>query len=393
MPLDDPQNPVLLAQELIRCPSVTPDAASALDLVETVLGGAHFTCHRLRFSEPGTPEVDNLFARIGEGHPHLCLAGHVDVVPPGEESAWTHPPFSGHLADGMLWGRGAVDMKGGMACLIAAALKYTARNGGVPRGVISFLITGDEEGPAVNGTRKVLEWMAQHDERPDHCLLGEPTNPKALGEMIKIGRRGSLSGWLTIRGTQGHVAYPHLANNPMRGLAAVLAALYQTSLDSGTEHFTPSNLEVTSIDTGNPADNVIPAKVNTSFNIRFNDTYTADTLKEVISKKIASALAGTGLTHELAFHSTGDCFLTEPGPWVESLVAAIRDVTGRTPIYDTGGGTSDARFIKDYCPVVEFGLTFGLIHKIDERVAIDDLRQLTEVYERFLENYFTLPDI
>jgi succinyl-diaminopimelate desuccinylase len=286
-----------------------------------------------------------------------------------------------------LWGRGAVDMKGGVACMMAAALDILAARGR-PSGAISFLITGDEEGPATNGTRKVLDWMAAHGEQPDHCLLGEPTNPQALGEIIKIGRRGSLSARLVISGTQGHVAYPDQANNPLHGLAQVLNWLTELRLDDGTTHFAPSNLEVTSIDTGNAADNVIPAQVTAKFNIRFNDAHTPDSLKDFIAGRISEILSGTGLAHDLEFHLSGDSFLTEPGAWVEALSAAIADETGRTPQYDTGGGTSDARFIKDTCPVVEFGLTYGLIHAVDERVAVDDLHQLTGVYRRFLERYF-----
>lgn len=380
-------DPVALAAELIRCPSVTPDASGALDVVQGALEPAGFACHRLVFGAPGTANVDNLFARIGEGRPHLCFAGHVDVVPPGDEAAWTYPPFSGVVAGGELWGRGALDMKGGVACMIAAALDYLAQRGRPP-GAISFLITGDEEGPAINGTRKVLEWMAEQGERPDQCVLGEPTNSMALGETIKIGRRGSLSVRLLISGTQGHVAYPDQANNPMRGLARVLNWLTELRLDRGTAHFAPSNLEVTSIDTGNAADNVIPAQVTAKFNIRFNDAHTPDSLQDFIASGVAETLAGTGLPHDLDFHLSGGSFLTEPGSWVEALSAAIADVTGRTPHYDTGGGTSDARFIKDTCPVVEFGLTYGLIHAVDERVAVDDLHQLTGIYRNFLERYF-----
>ncbi len=380
-------DPLAIAAGLIRCASVTPDAGMALDLVETALAGAGFACQRLSFSAPGTPDVDNLYARIGAGHPHLCFAGHVDVVPPGDAAAWTHPPFSGEIADGALWGRGAVDMKGGVACMMAAALSYVAAHG-VPAGAISFLITGDEEGPAVNGTRKVLQWMAEQGERPDHCVLGEPTNPQALGEVIKIGRRGSLNAHLVITGTQGHVAYPQQANNPMRGLARVLERLTGLRLDDGTAHFAPSNIEVTSIDTGNAADNVIPARVAMCFNIRFNDAHTPQSLQGLISGEIAAVLAETRLGHDLAFHLSGDSFVTEPGQWVDMLAAAVREVTERAPIYDTGGGTSDARFIKDLCPVVEFGLTNRLIHAVDERVALDDLRQLTAIYRAFLGRYF-----
>ena len=380
-------DPVALAAALIRCESVTPNSGAALDVVQQALEPAGFVCHRLVFSAPDTPNVDNLYARIGEGSPHLCFAGHVDTVPPGDVAAWTHPPFSGVIEGGELWGRGAVDMKGGVACMVAATLDFL-RARVAPAGAISFLMTGDEEGPAINGTRKVLDWMAAHGERPDHCLLAEPTNPQMLGEVIKIGRRGSLNGRLVITGAQGHVAYPDQAINPLRGLARVLNRLMTLRLDDGTTHFAPSNLEVTSVDTGNSADNVIPAQVTAKFNIRFNDAHTPSGLKDLISGQIGEALAGTGLSHELTFRLSGDSFVTEPGPWVEALGKGIAEVTERTPHYETGGGTSDARFIKDACPVVEFGLTHGLIHAVDERVPLADLRQLTVVYRRFLGRYF-----
>ncbi len=387
MSVADTSDPVALAAELIRCPSITPDAGAAIDVVQAALEPAGFSCRRLVFSAPETPDVDNLYARLGDGSPHLCLAGHVDVVPTGDESLWTHPPFSGALADGALWGRGALDMKGGVACMIAAAREFLATRSAFP-GSISFLITGDEEGPAVNGTRKVLQWMAENGERPDHALLGEPTNPNALGEIVKIGRRGSLSVQLTVTGSQGHVAYPHLANNPMRGIARVLSWLTGLRLDDGTTHFARSNVEVTSVDTGNAADNVIPAQVTAKFNIRFNDAHTPESLHELIAGRIADELAGLGLEHELSFQLSGDSFVTEPGPWVDALSQAIADITGRSPVYDTGGGTSDARFIKAYFPVVEFGLTYGLIHAVDERVPVDQLHSLTAIYRRFLERYF-----
>jgi succinyl-diaminopimelate desuccinylase len=380
-------DPVALTSSLIRCPSVTPEAGAALDLVHDALAGAGFACHRMCFNAPDTPEVDNLYARIGAGQPHLCFAGHVDVVPPGDVELWTHPPFSGVVEGGEVWGRGAVDMKGAVACMVAAALDHVAAQVR-PAGAISFLITSDEEGPAINGTRKVLDWMAQAGKRPDHCVLGEPTNPEALGQAVKIGRRGSLSARLEINGTQGHVAYPAQANNPMRGLATALSRLTSLRLDEGTAHFEPSNLEVTGIETGNRADNVIPAQVAMMFNIRFNDAHTPESLKALIHAEIDAALAGTGLAHDVTFHLSGDSFVTAPGPWVEMLAGVIRDVTGRTPVYNTGGGTSDARFIKDLCPVVEFGLVNALIHAVDERVAVEDLHRLTAIYRQFLQRYF-----
>ena len=381
-------DPIELTQALIRCPSVTPQEGGALDFLQRVLEQAGFNCHRLVFSEPDTPDVDNLYARLGTDAPHLCFAGHTDVVPPGDEKAWSHPPFGGDVVDGRLYGRGAADMKGGVACFLAAALRYLRdRQNGCP-GSISFLITGDEEGPALNGTRKVLEWLKARGERLDHCLLGEPSNPAALGEAIKIGRRGSLNGVLTISGKQGHVAYPDLAANPVPGLLAVLNRFLAEPLDEGNAHFMPSNLEVTSIDVGNKAENVIPASAAAMFNIRFNDHHTADSLKARLRDLAGETLAKFDLSHSFRFRVTGGCFLTEPGPLVDALRDTIREETGRTPELSTGGGTSDARFIKDYCPVIEFGLINATIHAVDEHVKVADLHQLTAIYERFIARYF-----
>ena len=381
-------DPVDLAARLIRCPSVTPLEGGAITLLEAELGALGFACHRLPFSEDGTPDVDNLFARLGAGGPHLCFAGHTDVVPPGDEALWTYPPFAAQVADGMLYGRGATDMKGGVACFVAAALAFAAENNGAVPGSISLLITGDEEGPAINGTVKVLDWMARNGEVPDHCLVGEPSNPRALGDMMKIGRRGSLHGHLTVRGTQGHVAYPSLTNNPISGLVKALDRLLSEPLDAGTGHFEPSNLEVTTVDVGNPADNVVPAEARARFNVRFNDAHTGGSLRRLLSDRVAGALDGTGLTHDLAFNQTGDCFLTAPGDLVSTLSDAVRAVTGRTPELSTGGGTSDARFIKEHCPVIEFGLVNATIHQVDERTSLADLETLTEIYQRFIARYF-----
>jgi succinyl-diaminopimelate desuccinylase len=377
-----------LAQALIRCPSVTPLEAGALQLLTRVLAPAGFRCERLTFTEDGTPAVDNLYARIGSGVPHLCFAGHTDVVPPGDERLWSHPPFGGEIADGVLYGRGAADMKGGIACFAAAALDYVASQGPAFEGSVSLLITGDEEGPAINGTCKVLDWMAAKGERPDHCVVGEPTNTKRLGESIKIGRRGSLNGKLTVKGVQGHVAYPHLANNPVKGLIAVLARFYDAPLDYGSAHFSASNFEVTSIDVGNPATNVIPAKAEAAFNIRFNDRHTPAALEALLREQGAQALSGTGLDFALAFEPPNHAFLTEPGPLDALLSQAVGQITGLTPTLATDGGTSDARFIKDLCPVVEFGLLTATVHKVDEQVALSDLAELTAIYRRFLELYF-----
>jgi succinyl-diaminopimelate desuccinylase len=379
---------VQLAQSLIRCESVTPTDAGALDVLIQALKPARFTFWRLNFKDEGTPLVDNLYARIGDGPPHLCFAGHTDVVPPGDAKSWSHPPFGAEIADGMLYGRGTADMKGAIACFTAAALDYVKARGRELDGSISLLITGDEEGPAINGTRKVLAWMQEQGERPDHCVVGEPTNAKRIGEAIKIGRRGSLNGWLKVAGVQGHVAYPHLANNPVKGLVKILARFYDSPLDYGSAHFSPSNLEVTTIDVGNPTVNIIPAFAEARFNVRFNDRHQAETLKALLREQAIAAISGTDLSMTLEFEPHAESFLTEPGPLDALFSEAVRDVTGLTPSLSTDGGTSDARFIKDYCPVIEFGLTTATIHKADEHVAIADLEQLTAIYRRFIALYF-----
>jgi succinyl-diaminopimelate desuccinylase len=377
-----------LAQSLIRCESVTPADAGALDVLVQALKPARFTCWRLNFKDEGSPPVDNLYARVGDGPPHLCFAGHTDVVPPGDANGWRHPPFAAEVADGMLYGRGAADMKGAIACFIAAALDYVKSRGRELDGSISILVTGDEEGPAVNGTRKVLAWMKEQGERPDHCLVGEPTNAKRIGDAIKIGRRGSLNGKLTVAGTQGHVAYPHLASNPVKGLIKILARLYDSPLDYGSAHFSPSNFEVTSIDVGNPTVNIIPASAEARFNVRFNDRHEAGALKTRLREEAGAALSGMELSFSLEFEPHAESFLTAPGPLDALFSEAVREVTGLTPSLTTDGGTSDARFIKDYCPVIEFGLTTASIHKADEHAAVADLEQLTAIYRRFIALYF-----
>lgn len=377
-----------LARALIRCESVTPDDGGALAVLEGVLRPAGFTCHRLRFSEIGTPDIDNLYARLGTGRPHLCFAGHTDVVPPGDARGWSVPPFSAEVRDDQLIGRGAADMKGGIACFVAAALAFADAYGGQIPGSISLLITGDEEGPSINGTKKVLAWMAARNEIPDAAIVGEPTNPERLGDAIKIGRRGSLNGHLVVRGVQGHVAYPELAKNPMPALLRALSALVDLPLDEGTAHFAPSNLEITGVDVGNRAVNVIPAQAEARFNIRFNDRHTLASLQDRTRHAIAHAIGADPVAWDLNFQGSGEAFVTTPGALVETLRGAIEGVTGRTPELSTSGGTSDARFIKDYCPVVEFGLVNATIHKIDERVAVRDIEQLTEIYWRFLGAYF-----
>jgi len=380
-------DPVELTRALVRCPSVTPNDAGALAVLEQALEPLGFACHRLKFSEAGTPDVDNLYARLGSGRPHFCFAGHTDVVPPGELTAWSAGPFAGDVIDGRLVGRGAVDMKGAIGAFVAAADAFLADHRDGFKGSISLLITGDEEGPAVNGTVKVLDWMKAGGEIPDHCLVGEPTNREALGEIVKIGRRGSLNGVLTVYGTQGHVAYPQHFDNPNRRLMRMLTAITEVPLDGGTAHFEPTRAEVTSIDVGNPTTNLIPGKATARFNIRFNDRHSGESLKTWIGQRCEEV----GGRYDLAFEVSGESFLCPPGPWTDRLTAAIREATGRTPKLDTGGGTSDARFIKAFCPVAEFGLSAATAHKVDEAVPVADLKGLTEIYRRLLASYFTDP--
>jgi succinyl-diaminopimelate desuccinylase len=380
-------DPAAFARDLLRCRSVTPAEGGALTFLEGVLTSAGFSVHRITFSEPGADDVENLYARIGSAAPHLVLAGHTDVVPPGDETLWTHRPFAGDIADGILFGRGAVDMKGAIACKLAAVLDHLAANGGKPKGSISFLITGDEEGTAVNGTPKLLKWAAARGETFDHCLLGEPTNPSRLGDMVKIGRRGSLNGTLIVSGTQGHVAYPALADNPVRRIVAIMSAVMVEPLDRGSDHFDPSNLEFTSVDVGNKTVNVIPAEARARFNIRFNDHHTHASLRALVEARATAAAAGGAFRIEWE-PSNADVFLTRPGPFVDLVSGAIAEVTGRKPELSTSGGTSDARFIKDYCPVVEFGLVNATMHKIDEQVSTRDLAALTAIYRHILDRYF-----
>lgn len=376
------RDPLALAQALLRAPSVTPHAEGAVALVAQILESAGYEVTLLPFDSAGTP-IANLYARIGSGAPNLCFAGHVDVVPPGNEATWSHPPFGAEVVDGQLFGRGAVDMKGAVAAALAAALRHGRPN----KGAISFLITGDEEGPALDGTVKVVDWLKARGERVDHCILGEPTNPAALGDAVKIGRRGSLSGVIHVHGKQGHVAYPHLADNPVPRLMRLLTALTAQPLDAGSAHFPPSNLEVVSVDVGNPAFNVIPAEAEAKFNVRFNDQFTLETLKAEITRRLAGA-HGTG-SYEVTFRTGASAsFLTAPGPFVDLVSAAIAEVTGRVPEHSTSGGTSDARFIKDLCPVVEFGLVGRTMHAVDESTPVRDLEDLTRIYELMIARYF-----
>ncbi len=381
---------VALARDLLRCPSVTPAEGGALSVLENVLKSAGFAVHRVTFSEPGTAPVENLYARIGTGAPHLMFAGHTDVVPAGDDAAWSKPPFAGEVVGDTLYGRGAVDMKGAIACAVAATLDHLAA-GPLP-GSISFLITGDEEGIAVNGTVKLLRWAADRGERFDHCILGEPTNTDALGDMVKVGRRGSQNGTLVVTGKQGHVAYPERADNPVRGLVALMGALMYEPLDNGSAHFGPSNLEFTSIDIGNPVVNLIPAAARARFNVRFNDNYTQESLRALIELRAQNTARSHIRWHIEWEPSNADAFLAPPGPFTDLVVGAIADVTGRTPALSTSGGTSDARFIKNYCPVIEFGLVGRTMHQVDERTPVGDLVQLTAVYRRILEWYFGYAD-
>ncbi len=368
-----------LARALIRCPSVTPADEGALDVLEAALEPLGFVCERMPFSTPGTPDIDNLYARRGSEGPLFCFAGHTDVVPVGDPADWSVPPFSATVADGRLTGRGAADMKGAIAAFVTAV----ARLGPVP-GSIALLITGDEEGPAVNGTRRMLERLAARGERLDACVVGEPTNPVRFGETIKIGRRGSLNGRLVVEGIQGHAAYPDLADNPVHPLLAMAHGLASTALDEGTEHFQPSSLQVTSVDVGNPTTNLIPARAEARFNIRFNDRHTGAGLEAWLRQ----ALDRHGHSYALEVSVSGESFLTPPGPLVDLAARAVQQVAGRKPELSTSGGTSDARFIKDYCPVVELGLVSETAHKVDEYLEIEDLENLTRVYERMLAGYF-----
>jgi succinyl-diaminopimelate desuccinylase len=385
-------NSLTYARELLRCRSVTPAEGGALSFLETVLRNAGFIVERVTFSEPGAADVDNLYARIGTDAPHLMFAGHTDVVPPGDPKAWSHEPFSGDVEGGVLYGRGAVDMKGAIACKLAATIEHLTVNGGRPQrygdGSISFLITGDEEGIAVNGTVKLLKWAAERGERFDHCLLGEPGNVAELGDTIKLGRRGSQNGVLVVIGRQGHVAYPQRADNPVRGLVRLMSALMDEPLDNGSGRFDPSNLEFTSIDIGNPTVNLIPGEARARFNIRFNDCHDHASLKALVEQRAGKAAGGKVRWRIDWEPSNADVFYTLPSRFTDTVIKAVKEVTGRTPTLSTSGGTSDARFIKDYCPVVEFGLVGTTMHAANECVPVADLEMLTKVYRQILFRYF-----
>ena len=377
-------DPLALTQALIRCPSVTPVDAGAIDVLATALAPVGFACHRLRFGE-GTPApIENLYARYGAGRPHLCFAGHTDVVPPGDPARWRSDPFAGTIVDDDLVGRGAVDMKGAIAAFATAAARFIARRGPDFGGSISLLITGDEEGLSIDGTVKVVDWLEARGEAIDAGIVGEPTSEKTLADAIKIGRRGSLNARLTVKGEAGHVAYPHLADNPVHRLVRMLMSLVGTELDQGSEHFQPSSLQLTTIDVGNPTTNVIPAEARAAFNIRFNDHHSSASLE----RWMRTTLDAVGGRYELEIQVSGESFFTPPGPLVDTVVAAVAQATGQPPRLSTGGGISDARFLKRLCPVVELGLVGETMHKIDERVTIADLARLAGIYEAILDRFF-----
>lgn len=375
-------DPIQLAAELIQLPSVTPKAQNTMDYLGRVLESLGFTVHHMIFEEEGTDPVPNLYARIGDASPNLCFAGHTDVVPVGAADHWSVAPFSGEVKDGSLWGRGAADMKSAIAAFVAAAAN--ALEDGTVKGSLSLLITGDEEGPAVNGTVKVLDWMRDRGEHIDYCVVGEPTNPHEMGEMVKVGRRGSLHGSLTVTGVQGHVAYPHRAHNPIPDMVQLLATL-DGPLDAGNEFFQPSNLEVVDVHVGNDTHNVIPAEAHAHFNIRYNTEYTPESLKAEVTKRLDSA----GVDYDIQWLLSGEAFLTPPCGLASAVEEAVEAVLGRKPERSTTGGTSDARFIKDMCPVVEFGLVGETMHKVDEHVATADIVALTAIYERIIAKLAT----
>ncbi len=371
-------DPIELSRDLVQCASVTPADEGAQDVLIAALEPLGFAVHDVTRGA-----IRNTFFRLGDSGPHFCFCGHTDVVPPGDEAAWTHPPFGGVIGDGKLYGRGTADMKANIACFVAAAARFLD-SGAAFDGSISLLITGDEEAEAVDGTVKVLAWMAENGHTPDAALVGEPTNPESMGDELKIGRRGSLTGRLSVSGVQGHVAYPDLADNPLPRLVSLLDALAGHEFDTGSDFFPVTNLELTTIDTGNTADNVIPAAAQASFNVRFNDHWTAATLE----REIRAVLDRIGLGYTLSCASNAESFITKPGPLTDIVAGAVTDITGRSPALSTGGGTSDARFVAPYCPVVECGLVNRTIHQIDEHAAVSDIETLTQIYLRVLERFF-----
>ena len=379
-----PIDPVQLTADLIRCPSVTPAEGGALVLLEGLLTRAGFSCHRV--DRNGT---SNLFARWGRAGANRTFGfnGHTDVVPVGDTAAWTRDPFGGEIVDGWLWGRGATDMKSGVAAFAAAAIDFVHET--PPDGAIIMTITGDEEGPAKDGTVALLDWMKTKGETMSVCLVGEPTCPETIGDMMKIGRRGSLTCQITAKGVQGHSAYPHRAKNPLHAMVRLLDKLASHTLDQGTDHFDASTLAITTIDTGNPATNVIPARATANVNIRFNDAHTSTSLDDWLRKEAARVAAETGVEINLEVHVSGDSFVTPPGEFVELVAGSVQAETGTRPSLSTSGGTSDARFVKDHCPVVEFGLVGKTMHQVDERVEIAQITHLKAIYSRILRDYFT----
>ena len=380
-------DPIDLAQALIRCPSVTPADEGAMDVLQSALEELGFTCHRLPFATGNAPEVQNLYARIGDRAPNFCFAGHTDVVPVGDANEWSVDPFAAEIKGDRLYGRGASDMKTAIAGFAAAAARFLeSRDNGFP-GSISLLITGDEEGEAVNGTVKVLEWLKEKGEVLDACLVGEPTNPETLGDMIKIGRRGSMTAFLTVHGASGHAAYPHLADNPVERLVKMLSAVLDKPLDDGTEHFQPSTAVVTTIDVGNPVANVIPARAEARINVRFNDLHTGAGVETLLRRR----LDDIGSDYDLDARVSGEPFLFPPGPLSNLVAGVVEKVTGKRPEFSTAGGTSDARFIKDHCPVCEYGMTNQTAHKADENALISDIRLLSDIYQSVLDGFFADP--
>lgn len=378
---------ISLTQELVRQATVTPVSTPALDVLEAHLRQAGFSITKLPFSEQGYDDTDNLYAQIGSGAPHLCFAGHVDVVPTGAVEDWSHEPFSGDIEDGKLYGRGTADMKGGVACFVAAAIKYVAAYPDF-KGRLSFLITGDEEAVAINGTPKMLNWLTEQNIKLDHCIVGEPSNPSYMGEEIKVGRRGSMVANLTLFGTQGHIAYPERADNPMPRLAAVLDRLCNDELDEGTNLFQPSNLEVTSVDVANEAHNMLPQTISVKFGIRYNTCHDFDSLEVLLKEKFDAIHQELGGRYEVEYFRSGEAFYTEDKKLTGLVSTAVEKFTGHIPKLSTAGGTSDARFIKDHCPVVEFGLVGATMHKVDEHVEVNDIVILTDIYYEIICNYF-----
>jgi succinyl-diaminopimelate desuccinylase len=374
-------DPVDLTAALVRCPSVTPEEGGAITLLQGLLAAHGFAVHRADRNG-----IANLYARWGTEGPVFGFNGHTDVVPPGDPAAWRHLPFAAAIEDGRLYGRGAADMKSGVAAFAAAAIDFTAAT--PPRGSVVLAVTGDEEGESVDGTPAILDWMAANGERLDHCLVGEPTCPARMGDTIKIGRRGSLTAWLTAYGRQGHSAYPERAANPLPALVRLLDRLASRTLDAGTEHFGPSTLAITTIDTGNPASNVIPAEARATVNIRFNDAHSGASLSDWIEEEADRAAKAFGVGVSARFQISGESFLTGPGPFTDLVARAVAAETGVTPELSTTGGTSDARYIQAHCPVVEFGLVGATMHQVDEHVETAHIHALKAVYARILADYF-----